>query len=208
LAARDNAYSRLISATKVILPLLALGILSMLFVLSQPNRDGEPLRFVKDEAAAASREEHLAQPDYRSVTDSGGALRLKAADLRPVPETDGRYAGTDLEGWIDGLRGRAYALSSETGELDEADGLAWLRGNVRVIQSDGHTALSDEVEISTDLTRLVSPGPVHAFGPTGTLDADSMEMRGQPDLGSGTVTVFRGNVRLLYDPKDPEPEPK
>ncbi|MCV6597190.1 MAG: hypothetical protein OIF40_08940 [Mangrovicoccus sp.] len=188
--------------------MIALGILSLLFVLSHPNRDGEPLRFVEDEAAAASREEHLAHPDYRSITETGGALRLKAQDLRPVPETEGEYTGTKLEGWIDGRNGRAYALSGATGALNEAQGLAWLRGDVRLIQSDGHVATSQELEIHTDLTRLVSPGPVHAFGPTGTLDADSMEMLGQPDLSSGTVTIFRGNVRLLYDPQDPEPEQK
>ena len=206
MVSRDNAYSRLVGTVKVILPILALGVLSTLFILSQPSRQGEPLQFLDVGLEDIAEEEHLSQPDYRSVTASGGALRLTAADLRPLPDADGQYVGTALKGWITNVDGVAYVLSSDEGSLDETAGLAHLTGNVTLTRHDGHTALSDEVEITTDLTKLVSAGPVHGFGPLGTLDANSMEILGQPDLGSGTLTVFRGDVRLLYDPKTNAPE--
>lgn len=205
MARRDNAYSRLIAAIKVVLPILALGILSLLFFLAQPTREGTPLQFVDTGLEELVEEERLTRPDYRSVTDTGGELRLTGETLRPVPEREGQYTGTTLTGVISNPDGTAFDLTSDAGRLDQLRGLAWLTGSVRLVRHDGHTALSDEVEITTDLSRLVSDGPVHAFGPLGTLDADSMEMLGQPDLGSGTVTIFRGNVRLLYDPQSEEP---
>lgn len=204
----EHAYSRIIGAAKIVLPLVALGILSLLFVLSRPSRQGEPLRFVDVGLEEMVQDEHLARPDYRSVTETGGNLRLKAEDMRPVPDTEGIYTGRVLQGWIDGSDTVSYTMTSETGRLNEAEGRAWLVGSVRLVRNDGHTALSEEIEIATDLSRLMSPGKIHAFGPLGTLDADSMEMLGRPDLASGTLTVFRGNVRLLYDPKNPEPEPQ
>lgn len=204
----DNAYSRIVAATKVILPIVALGILSLLFVVSQPRREGEPLRFVDLGLEEVAGDEHLARPDYRSVTENGSSLRLEAAELRPVPERDDAYSGVDLEGRIARPDGVRYTLSSLRGRLDETAGLAWLTGDVHLVRDDGHTAVSEEIEIATDLSLLVSRGPIHAFGPLGTLDADSMEMRGEPDLGSGTVTVFRGNVRVLYDRQATDQEPQ
>lgn len=198
----DNAYSRIVAATKVILPIIALGILSLLFIVSQPDREGEPLRFVDIDRPDLAQEEHLARPDYRSVTEAGSILRLEAVELRPIPEQEDSYRGTQLSGRIDRTDGVSYTMTSQAGRLDEIAGTAWLTGDVQLIRDDGHTALSEELEIKTDLSLLVSPGPVHVFGPLGTLDADRMEMRGQPDLGSGTVTVFTGNVRLLYDPEE------
>ena len=208
MALGDNAYSRLVSTVKVILPIIALGILSLLFVVSQPGREGEPLRFVDLNLDQVAQDEHLAQPDYRSVTESGSILQLEATELRPLPDQDSAYSGVQLKGRIDRPDGVSYTMTSDSGRLDEIAGLAWMTGDVRLRRDDGHTAISEEIEITTDLSVLVSPGPVHAFGPLGTLDADSMEMRGQPDLGSGSVTVFTGNVRLLYDPKKDDGEPK
>ncbi|MCR9089012.1 MAG: hypothetical protein NXH97_19965 [Rhodobacteraceae bacterium] len=208
MALGDNAYSRLISAAKVILPIIALGILSLLFVVSRPGREGEPPRFVDLDLEELAKDEHLARPDYRSVTETGSILQLEAVELRPVPGQDSAYSGTQLSGQIDRTDGVSYTMTSNSGRLDEIAGVAWMTGDVRLRRDDGHTAISEEIEIATDLSLLVSPGPVHAFGPLGTLDADSMEMRGQPDLGSGAVTVFTGNVRLLYDPKKDDGEPK
>lgn len=204
----ENAYSHLVAATKIILPIIALGTLSLLFIVSRPSRDGEPLRFADVDREVTALDQHLARPDYRSVTDEGSTLRLEAVELRPVPDQDAVYEGTGLSGQIDRLDGVSYNMTSQNGRLDETAGVAWLTGDVRLRRDDGHTAISDELEIATDLTLLISPGAVHAFGPLGTLDADSMEMRGQPDLGSGTVTVFRGNVRMLYDPKANDGEPE
>jgi lipopolysaccharide export system protein LptC len=198
----DRTYSRVISALKVVLPLIALGILSLLFVLSRPGREGEPLRFVDVGSDASVAEQRLARPDYRSVTNTGSDLRLAAETLRPVEGQAGVYTGTGLWGTITGQDGVGYRMTGKGGRLDERAGRAWIIGDVRLVRHDGHTALSDEVEIATDLTWLRTPGEIRAFGPFGTLRADSMEMRGVPDLGSGSVTVFTGNVRVVYDPED------
>lgn len=205
MAFKDEAYSRLIATVKILLPLIAIGILSMLFVAARPSREGEPLRFVDGLGNQSGTEEQLVRPDYQSVTQNGSSLRIVAETLRPVEGQDQVYEGDSIDAKIHQQDGISYHLTSPDGRLDDKSGHAKLLGGVQLVRGDGYVAQSDVIEFETDLSELVSPGPIHIYGPLGTLDADRMEMTGQPDLGSGTVTVFRGNVRVLYDPNSSDP---
>ncbi|MEM1363201.1 MAG: hypothetical protein AAGF94_16060 [Pseudomonadota bacterium] len=198
---RDEAYSRLVATVKILLPLVAIGILSMLFLAARPSREGEPLRFVDDLGNLSGTEEQLVRPDYQSVTQDGSSLRIVAETLRPVAGQTQVYEGDLIDARILQQDDLFYHLTSPSGTFDDSAGQAKLIGGVKLKRGDGYVAQSDVIEFETDLTELVSPGPIHIYGPLGTLDANRMEMTGQPDLGSGTVTVFRGNVRVLYDPK-------
>ena len=157
MALGDNAYSRLISAAKVILPIIALGILSLLFVVSRPGREGEPPRFVDLDLEELAKDEHLARPDYRSVTETGSILQLEAVELRPVPGQDSAYSGTQLSGKIDRTDGVSYTMTSNSGRLDEIAGVAWMTGDVVMTIVLRTAVRGDDMRMLYDVAHTILP---------------------------------------------------
>jgi len=196
----DNGYSRLVAIVKVALPLVALLILSSLFLLSRSDQPGEPLPYSDAEVGELAREQRLGSPVYSGITDNGSALHLTAEKLTPDATQTGLYHGTDLAARVDMPDGLEYHLTGPTGTLDDTNGRATLTGGLKITTSDGYTVTSPSGWIDTDLTDMELAGPVHADGPLGTLDANGLTVTDQKG-GGAMVAVFHGGVKLIYTPQ-------
>ncbi len=74
--------SRAAALAKLVLPLLALAVLSTLFLFA--DRSGPPpLPYSEAEIDALAREMRLGAPRYAAVTGDGAALVVSAAEVRP-----------------------------------------------------------------------------------------------------------------------------
>lgn len=196
----DNGYSRAVAVTKVILPLIALGILSTLFLLSRPAPQGEPLAHSDLAVLDLAREQRLGAPSYRGVTETGTQIALQATELRPDPEDSELITGRDLQAAIETAGGFGYVVRAREGLINERERLTTLRSDVQITTSNGYEIRTDVAEIASNMTALSTPGFVEATGPIGVLTAGRMDMTGDPETGRGGVVVFKDGVRLVYDP--------
>ncbi len=201
----DNAYSRAIAIVKVVLPLVALGILSTLFLLSR-GQLGEPLPWSDAELGELAREERLGNPTYAALTEDGSELRLKAARLVPDPGEDGVAHGETLSARLLRPDGITLDLSAPEGMLDRNRHVAELTGGVQLGSSNGYVATMPGARLRTNLTHLESLGPVAAEGPVGTLSAGKLTVTSEPGGRKGTVALFSGGVHLIYRPQATEAE--
>ncbi|MDO9527303.1 MAG: hypothetical protein Q7J57_17480, partial [Gemmobacter sp.] len=64
----DNTYSRVVGALKVVLPLAALVLLSVLFLLARGREDGSELRYSDVDLEALLKEPRMTAPTYTGVT--------------------------------------------------------------------------------------------------------------------------------------------
>ncbi|MFZ1346598.1 MAG: LPS export ABC transporter periplasmic protein LptC, partial [Tabrizicola sp.] len=95
--------------------------------------------------------------------------------------------------------GRMDLLAAEAVMEDAARQLL-LSGGVTLTTSSGYRLETAEVAAKLDRTGLESRTPVLATGPAGEIRADGMSLR-QDNLTPGAyVLVFKGNVRLVYQP--------
>jgi lipopolysaccharide export system protein LptC len=193
-------YSRAVRAVKLVLPLVALGLLSLLVLLARQTPEGEPLRFVTGDIGELVESQHLGRPRHAAVTDDGGEVTITAARFEPDPARDRVTLGEDVAATLAMPDGAIYDITSARGELDEPAMLSTLRGDVIAVTSEGAVLRTDALRMRTDRSYLESLAPVRIDAETGYLEAGRMEVFSTPGAERQTRMVFTGGVRLLYTP--------
>ncbi len=200
MAGSDNLYSRAVVAAKIVLPLIALGLLSALFLLARPAPQGEPVEPGTATEQDLAREQRLSAPSYTGVTSDGAEVALAAESLRPLEDPPGAVEGLGMVATITTAGGFGYTLNAPQGVIDEATGLTRLSGGVTIVTTDGYRLTAPRLSVRTDMTRLETEGGVLADGPMGAIAADRMVLTGDPEEGREGLLTFEGNVGLTYDP--------
>lgn len=207
MALHDNTYSRAVAWLKVLLPLLALGILSTLFLLSRTVEPSQTLPYADVDAQEFAREQRVGAPDYSGVTANGAAISLIAESARPRLDRPEIIDASKLDARIKQTDGTVLDIRALAGTFNSEVEDALLTGGVRVTISTGYemeteklTALLDGSEMQTDTAVVVE-------GPEGRIEAGSMHMqlKSSKDDRRGYVVVFNGGVKLIYTPKDNVP---
>ena len=186
--------TRTVRWLRVLLPLLALAMLSTLFLFSRGSDGESQIPYADVDAEAMARDPRLVAPEYAGVTPDGAQLTLRATEAAPA---DGGGSARDLRlDWHrpDGLRADLTAPRAGL-----SDGAIRLDGGVRMTTSSGWTLDADSVEAATDRSRIAAQEGVQAQAPFGTLTAQRMELA--PGEGQdASILNFSGDVRLIYRP--------
>lgn len=196
----DNAYSRAVAVLKILLPLVALGLMSTLFLFSRQPQQGEPLPFPDLAVLDLAREQRLGAPIYSGVTAEGTSVTVAAESLRPDPQVENVILGKDFVARLVTPEGMSYDISAQGGEIDREVGQTVLRDDVRIASSSGYLMTMGAVLLASDLSLMRSLTPVEVAGPLGRISAGRMEITRDPETGSQTRLVFTDGVRLLYTP--------
>ncbi|TGN46479.1 hypothetical protein E4L95_19415, partial [Paracoccus liaowanqingii] len=78
--------TRIVRWLRVLLPLVALAMLSTMFLFSRRSDTESRIPYAEVEAEAAAREGRIVAPDYSAVTPDGARLSLRAAQATPSAE--------------------------------------------------------------------------------------------------------------------------
>ena len=189
----EDGYSRFVALAKVLLPLAALMILSVLFLFARRTEPEAEIPYVE----ALAEEPRIVGPSYAGVAENGAVIALKAREIRPLG--DGVYTATGLRGDVTMADGRRVELQAGGAEFDEPGQVARLTGLSRVVTSDGYRIETRGGEADLSAGVITVPGALEVRAPFGALTAGGLRLE---DAESGAGLVFTGGVRLLYDPQD------
>lgn len=196
----DNLHSRLVATLKIALPLIALAILSTLFLISRTIDPEGAIPFSQVDIEDRVREPRLTAPNWAGMTEDGAAVSITASEARPA-QAEGRVpTATALTAVFDMPDGLRADLRADRGALDTQGQELTVEGGVVITTSSGYRLTSETMTARLDRTRVASPGPVAATGPLGRIEAGMMEMTQDPGRSGGYVLVFKSGVRLLYEP--------
>ncbi len=198
MAVDEDRYSRVVGWLKILLPLLALGILSMLFLVSKDRDPDGTLPYSEVDVRELAREARIGRPAYSGVTRDGTIITVSAATARPDPEHEDGMLIDDLTAILESDGDVRTEVRGGSGRLDSGRDALMLFRDVRITTSTVYSITSDAIEIGLDQTWLESPGPVNAAAPFGSLTAGSLRLD-RADDGDQTL-VFKNGVRLLYQP--------
>lgn len=197
--ARADAHSRAVGWLKVALPLTALAILSTLFLLADRIDPEDALPYAEVDVADLAREPRMTAPTYAGTTSDGAAVTLRAEEARP--EAEGSPASVDrLRLELAMPDGGSSSLSAANAVIDQAAKQVILSGGVVLETSTGYRMETAGMVAQLDRSGLESRGEVAATGPAGEIRADGMTLGQDNRTPGGYVLVFKGGVRLIYQP--------
>jgi lipopolysaccharide export system protein LptC len=193
-----DGYSRLVAWLKIILPLLALAILSTLFLVSRTIDPSQTIPYADVDVDELARTQRIGAPAYTGMTEDGSAISFEAESVRPQDGPGKRVTALRPRARIALPNGRTIELHAREGYVDQEARIAALDGAVELETSDGYHIVTDTAETRLDATSMETKGPVSGTGPMGELTA------GRAVLTRGTdgefVLRFENGVNLLYRP--------
>jgi lipopolysaccharide export system protein LptC len=196
-------HSRIVTALRLALPLAALGLLSMMFLLPREIDPSRALPLAPVDAEDLARDPRVTAPRFSTVTDDGTALTMTAGTVRIAAGTTEVAGAEDVVALFTAPDGGTSRIVADRAELDRAAGLVTLTGNVRFDDATGYRVDSARVIAALDRTHAQSPGPVTGVAPAGRISAGGMVYAAGPDGGAPRL-LFTGGVRLLYLPEPGE----
>lgn len=198
----DNAHSRFVAWAKIALPLVALAILSTLFLVARPVDPEGNLPFSEREIDELLRDERLSNPAFAGVTEDGTALTVGADVAQPDPDNPSRALAEGLSARMELVDSGWLTIAAGRGVIDQNEGTARFEGGVRLQSQTGYDVRTSALSAQLDRTRLESDGQAFALGPPGRIEAGRILVR-RDDEGPYLIE-FADGVRLLYiPPTDP-----
>lgn len=198
----DNLHSRVVALLKVVLPLLALAILSTLFLLSKGRAPEDLIPYADVDVEDLLREPRLTSAAWAGMTEDGAAVTLTAAEATPgTPGSAEAGRVTGLSALVETPDGVSTTVTAGTAILDEEDGRVLMEEGVTVEVSTGYVLRFPAAEMRLDRTRLAVTGTIAATGPMGEITAGAFEMVPSGERPGHYEMHFTGGVRLLYRPQ-------
>ena len=199
----DHAYTRIVRGLKVTLPLIALVLLSTMFMLSRKVDPTAAIALSDQAFREKIGNSQLSNPQYDGNTSSGKSVTVIAKSARPDPEIEGKTYGQVVNALINLNNGEAMTVKADTGVVDEAQNLAVLSGNVHIVTTDGYDFKTSQLTSLLSKVEGESAGSVVGTGPPGTLNAGKMFV--STDENTGNVhLLFTQGVHLVYNNKKDE----
>lgn len=197
--ARADRHTRVVGWLKVVLPLTALAILSTLFLVARRIDPEAALPYAEVDVEDLAREPRMTAPTYAGTTEDGASVTLTADEARPAAEGQpAQAAGLRLD--LATPDGATTELLAADARMDDTGQHVLLSGGVTLSTSTGYRLETPEVVAKLDRTGLESRGEVTATGPAGEIRADGMVLSQDNRTPGAYVLVFKGGVRLVYQP--------
>ena len=189
--------SRIVHWLRVILPLAALALLSVLFLLARKPDPEASIPYADVDPRDLAERQAVTSPRYSGVTDDGARVSIDGAEATPG-SGPGQGSAQSVRMTIRAQDGRAADVSAGTATL-EGDAIVMANG-ATMTTADGWIVTAPEFHASRMAGTVNADHEVNVLAPFGDLTAQQMELR---PLGDGTgdhVLDLSGGVRLIYQP--------
>ena len=201
MARADNTYSRVVAGMKVLLPLIALGLLSTLFLISRTVDPSKSVPVAQADVEKRAQDMGASNPSFAGVTDTGDEILFSAGIARPGRDVDGPITADAVTAQIRLAAGTTVDITARAAEFDQRAMKTQLRGDVQITTSTGYVIDTDRLDMNLDALDATTPDTVTATGPLGDLTAGQMVLRNANGNGAAEL-LFTEGVKLIYQPPD------
>lgn len=192
-----SRHSRVVYWLKITLPIIALAILSTLFLFARRIDLEGTLPYAEVDINALANDPRLSAPEYSGVTRDGAAVRVAATTARPGATAGDPMQAENVVAVYESGPGKLISVRADRGQVDTDGSLVDLDGNVSVKTSDGYDLRSDRMRGALDATDLTAEGDVAGKAPFGRIFSETLHISGP---SGDQQMVFNGGVRLIYNP--------
>lgn len=195
-----DRYSRMVAWLKVTLPLLALGLLSTLFLISRAVDPPAAIPFADTEVQKRLTNQQVTGPYYSGTTVDGDEIAFVADTVTTPDGKTGSNKAENVDVTIDLVGGTQVNVTADHADVRMIEDQTDLTGNVIVVTSKGYVMRSEMLEVRMSRMEITSPDHVTATTPIGDLEAGAMHAF-TPEGTSDSHFLFTDGVKLLYQPQ-------
>lgn len=198
--------SRLVVILKIGLPLVALAMLSALFLIQ--NDDGLPgggITFTQGDMEALGSGLSVTNPILTGTSQNNDRFRFTADRVVPDAAPPSRADMTKVAGHIDLDRGPSVELAAPGAALDFKTQRVAMQGPVDIVTSDGYHMRAATMNLDLAQGTLDAGPKVESRGPLGTITSGTLRIEPTPGVTNATTRLvsFGNGVRLIYLPPAP-----
>jgi lipopolysaccharide export system protein LptC len=200
--------SRVVTILKVGLPLVALGMLSALFLIqTDDSLPGGGLVFTKGDMDALGEGLSVSNPVLTGTSQNDDRFRFTADRVVPDAAPPTRADLTNVAGTIDLDRGASIDLTAPTAALDLQTQRIALDGPIHITTSDGYDMRARDMNIDLAKGVLEATESVESRGPLGNISSGSLRVEpNTPGDATARLFSFGNGVRVLYVPPAAAPK--
>ena len=203
MARNGNTYSRVVWTLKIALPVIAILMLSSIFILSRGVSTNTAIPFAEKELEERIRDQQVSNPFYTGKNEAGDDVRVAAEVMTRDPAQDDIAHLDVMNVKLTTPNDTKIYLSSNAGSFFRNEQKLYLEGDVFVETSDGYTMKATTAWVYDRGVHIVATGPIHGTGPATVLKAGHMEIKRQ-NKGGPMQIYFTQGVDIVYDPKKEE----
>jgi len=200
-----DSHSRVTAWLKILLPLMALAILSTVFLIARAVDPARELDYADVDGGKPADRRMIVNPRYFGVTGDGVAVTLAAESAstemaRQDSASPDRLRSREVHAEIDIPDGDRIDVYASGLDLDIPENQATFDGDVRIESSNDYTLRAHAVRLALDAGLMSSDTETMFSAPFGHIVADSFRMSDKGKDPHDYVLVFEGGVRMLFNP--------
>ena len=191
-----NSYSRMVTWLKILLPLIALGVLGTVFLFNSKDSFEAGFTFSRADIESLEQGSFITKPQINGITKKGEPFHLLADEVRPMDSDNSLFVIAKLDVEFRFSPEVWAKVTSETALMDVTAQTVWFESGGQLETSDGHRATVDTLHLLMASGELQGSGIV-ADGPLGRISAENFRI--ESNDGENRVLWFENNVRMTYD---------
>jgi lipopolysaccharide export system protein LptC len=191
-------YSRIITFSKLVLPLAALVVLSLMFLFSGRPDPNQALPLATRSADGQLGQQGMTNPRFAMVTGSGDTVELIASSAEPSDGDANQILAINVTAEITRLTGGRDQITADQALWNSQTTDTRLTGNIVATSPEGYRLDTEELSINAASGDIIAPAAVLITSDGIRLEAGQMAIAGPSDH---QVVHFQGGVRLLYEGK-------
>ena len=197
---KDDKYSTLVAIFKVMLPCLALIILSALFLLPDNRTKIQALNTIDTSTLNIVKKAGVNKPSFRGTLASGSNLELYATEIMTKNNDKNIIEINEISARLELNRNNWATASAKKGVVNISEQTAEMVGKVSVKSSNGVLIETSDLKVFYAKSLIKTEGAVFMKGPFGTIKAGSAEFYDMnQNSGIGYVLLFNKGVKMQYN---------
>lgn len=196
----NRSYTRFVKTMRVLLPLLAVGVIGILIFSSDREPPALPVEkietpVVTDNSQPVIEKNELTRPEFESQTRDGKTYRITADNATQELRQPDLILLENPKGMLE-TEPYPIEISATDGTYNQETQFVTLNENIIISQKETGRIELKTLEADMKRGEMFSPHPVKAEGSYGTLEAASMRITEDGNLitlqGPATLTMSEG----------------
>ena len=195
-----RGYSRFITWVKIILPVLALAMLSSLVLFSKRIDPEQAIPFAESDVENLAKNQSIGSPTFSTMTENGAAISISALSVLPNAANPDMAFATSITAQIEGGGVDWAELKAENAEIDTSAQYADFEGNVQIETATNYVLRTQNLHTKFDKVDLSAPNKISITGDNFSLVAGSMNITEIENSDENHLIVFKQGVKMVYQP--------